>query len=630
MSKIRYIEHTFFWFVFRYLMLSHVMNFILSLRILILGTILFLMGQVALAQADDIALAKEYFRKQEYEKAESMFEKLSRNDQAFATIYPEYLKTTLALRKYKDAEKLVKKAIKKSPEQANYQVDLGLVYQAAGNEDNAAKYFNKLIDGVNNNALLAMANAFEQNNLLEYAEKTYLQGRKLSKNESEFTGQLMQLYSYQKQSEKLINEILNLVKVNPNQLLLAQNMLQNSLKEEKEFDALEKALISNLQKYPDQVAYSEMLIWLYIQRKDFFSALMQARSLDKRTKGGGGRVMELGAISLKNKDYESAIEAYDYITKEYKTGPFYEIARERAIKAREEQVRNTYPVDLTKIQVLVGEYERLLTELGKGPRTVEIMKNMAELYAFYLDDKEKATTMLQEVINTPRANPDIVADAKITLGDIYLLKSEPWEATLLYSQVERTHKEMQLGHEAKLRNAKLNYYKGDFELAQEHLDILKLATSREIANDAMDLSLLITDNTGLDSSTTALAEYAAIELLIFQNKQEDAQAKLDQMLRKYPGHSLTDEIYFLKANIYLKAGDFQHAITNLSQIVGNPQYDILSDDALFLMAKIYEENLNDKAKAQELYNSLLVKYPGSIFTVDARKRFRKLRGDVVN
>ncbi|PIQ21740.1 MAG: hypothetical protein COW65_07295 [Cytophagales bacterium CG18_big_fil_WC_8_21_14_2_50_42_9] len=146
----------------------------------------------------------------------------------------------------------------------------------------------------------------------------------------------------------------------------------------------------------------------------------------------------------------------------------------------------------------------------------------------------------------------------------------------------------------------------------------------------MDLSLLITDNIGLDSSTAALQEYAATELLIFQNKQAEAQIKLDQMLKQYPGHSLTDEIYLLKATLYLKAGDFQQAISNLNFIVSNPKYDILSDDAMFMMAKIYEENLNDKAKAQELYNSLLLKYPGSIFTVDARKRFRKLRGDVVN
>jgi TolA-binding protein len=258
------------------------------------------------------------------------------------------------------------------------------------------------------------------------------------------------------------------------------------------------------------------------------------------------------------------------------------------------------------------------------------MKNMASLYAFYLDDKEKAIALLQEVIITPRANADLVAEAKISLGDIYLLRNEPWEATLLYSQVERSHKENQLGHEAKLRNAKLSYYKGDFELAQEHLDILKLATSREIANDAMDLSLLITDNTGLDSSTAALSEYAATELLIFQNKQAQALTQLDKVLQKYPAHSLTDEIYFLKANIYLKAGEFQQAIKNLDLIVSNPQYDILSDDAMFLMAKIYEENLNDKEKAKELYNGVLTKFPGSIFTVDARKRFRKLRGDVVN
>jgi len=605
------------------------MCFKLSLKIF-LSCFLLLNATLGWSQTDDVALARQYYQKEEYGKAAVLFEKLSNKDQTFATVYPEYLKSLLALKEFKDAEKLAKKAIKLNPDQVNYAIDLGQVYQAAGNEGNANKQFNKIIDGLKPEGILATATAFEQKNLFEYAEKTYLKGRQLSKNEYEFSGQLMQLYSYQNQSEKLITEILNLVQVNPNQLLLAQNMLQNSLKDEKEFEVLEKTLISNLQRYPDQEVYSEMLIWLYTQRKDFFGAMMQARSLDKRTKGGGSRLMQLGAIALKNKDYESAIEAYEYVAKEYPGSSFYEIARERAIKSREEQIRNTFPVDLTKIQTLVTEYQALLTELGKGPRTAEVMKNLAGLYAFYLDDKEKAIGLLQEVINTPRVNADLVADAKITLGDIYLLKGEPWEATLLYSQVEKTHKENQLGHEAKLRNAKLSYYKGDFELAQEHLDILKLATSREIANDAMDLSLLITDNIGLDSSTAALQEYAATELLIFQNKQAEAQIKLDQMLKQYPGHSLTDEIYLLKATLYLKAGDFQQAISNLNFIVTNPKYDILSDDAMFMMAKIYEENLNDKAKAQELYNSLLLKYPGSIFTVDARKRFRKLRGDVVN
>lgn len=592
---------------------------------------LLLLASPLWAQTDEVALAKQYFHNQEYDKANALFEKLSNNNQSFAAVYPDYLRSLVAVKDFKDAEKLVKKAIKKNPGQVTYLVDLGQVYQESGRTEQAQKHFNKLIEQLDAQQVLATAMAFETQNLLDLAEKTYLQGRKLSKNEFEFTGQLMQLYAHQRQSEKLINEILNLAKNNPNQLALAQNMLQNTLKDEKEFDVLEKALISHVQKYPDQVVYNELLIWLYTQRKDFFSALMQARSLDKRTRGGGTRLMEIGAIALKNKDFESAVEAYTYVAKEYRDGPYYEVARERAIKSREEQIRNTFPVDLTKIQILMGEYQSLLQELGSNSsRTAEVRKNMAHLYAFYLDDKAKAIALLEGVINTPRVNPDLVADAKISLGDIYLLQGEPWEATLLYSQVEKSHKENPLGHEAKLRNAKLSYFKGDFNLAQEHLDILKLATSREIANDAMDLSLLITDNMGLDSVTAPLEEYADIELLIFQNKHTQAQARLDELLQKYPGHSLTDEVYYLKADLFLKAGQYQQAIDNLHLIVSNPKYDILSDDALFLMARIYEENLQDEPKAQELYNNLLIKYPGSIFTVEARKRYRKLRGDVVN
>ncbi|GAB3825466.1 hypothetical protein GCM10028895_35110 [Pontibacter rugosus] len=318
------------------------------------------------------------------------------------------------------------------------------------------------------------------------------------------------------------------------------------------------------------------------------------------------------------------------MVKEYPDGPYAMIARQRLINARELQVQNTFPINQEKIQALIADYNALLNEVGRRPETVEVLQHMAGLYAFYLDDKSKAITLLQESIAMPRADPGMVAESKLTLGDIYLLKGEPWESTLLYSQVEKSHKETTLGHEAKLRNARLNYYKGDFELAQAHLDILKLATSREIANDAMELSLLITDNTGLDTSTVAMEEYAAIDLLIFQNKQQEALASLDNMLQEYPGHSLTDEIYFQKAKIYERIGDFTNAVESLQKITANPQYDILSDDALYRMAYILEENLGEKDKAQQLYNELLVKHQGSIYAADARKRFRKLRGDKLN
>jgi TolA-binding protein len=216
------------------------------------------------------------------------------------------------------------------------------------------------------------------------------------------------------------------------------------------------------------------------------------------------------------------------------------------------------------------------------------------------------------------------------MGDIYLLKNEPWEATLLYSQVEKSNKEQPIGYEAKLRNAKLSYYKGDFELAQGHLDILKMATSREIANDAMDLSLLIQDNTAMDTLGEAMKEYAFIELLLFQNKNEQALQGLNSLLEKYPKHSLTDEVYWLQAQIFMKENQNEKAIQQLEKIVVNYPLDILGDDAHFLMAKLYEEKLGEKEKAMEMYQNHLTKYPGSIYVAESRKRFRQLRGDSIN
>jgi tetratricopeptide (TPR) repeat protein len=252
---------------------------------------------------------------------------------------------------------------------------------------------------------------------------------------------------------------------------------------------------------------------------------------------------------------------------------------------------------------------------------------MANLYAFYLNEKDTATIVLQDAIKIGRAESDFMDKCKLDLGDIYLLKNEPWESTLLYSQVEKSQRETPLGHEAKLRNARQYYYTGDFELSKALLDILKMATSREIANDAGSLSLLIQDNTGLDTSEDAMKEYASIDLLLYQNQTELALGRLDEMFKKYKDHPLADEILWLKARTYAKLGENQKAVDNLQQIVDKFSTDILADDALYMMAELYQNRFKDKDKSMELYQKILEKYPASIHSADARKRFRQLRGD---
>ncbi|MGI4740169.1 MAG: tetratricopeptide repeat protein [Janthinobacterium lividum] len=581
------------------------------------------------AATDVPTLARDYARRGEYEKAVFLFEKLKSEEQTSPTVLPDYVAALQALKRYKDAEKLLKKATKQHPEEGSYGVLLGALYTAAGDPAAADKQYQRVIGQLTSAQVGGVATEFGRRELPTWVERTYLRGRELAKNNTEYAPQLIQLYTQSQQQDKLLAETLHLVERDEQQLPFVRNMLQNALHEEKDFDALEKMLLTKVQAQPDQQAYAELLLWLQVQRHDFAGALVQARALDRRANAQGSRVLGLAGIAQRNRDYATAIAACDYVVREYRTGPHYQLARQLLLQAREAQVRDTYPVDLAQVRALAADYEKLLAELGPGPDAAPVMRQLANLYAFQLDDKAKATGLLQQVIAMPRADADVVDEAKTTLGDLYLLKGEPWEATLLYSQVEKTHPEAPLGYEAKLRNARLSYFAGDFKLAQSHLDILKEATTREIANDAMQLSLLIQENTVEDTLGLALKEYAVVEELTFQNKIPQAEAGLDALLRKYPGHALTDDALFLKAKLQRRTGDYAAAVRTLSQLTSNPKYDVLSDDALFLTAEIQDENLQDKAQAQALYQQVLTKYPGSIYVAEARKRFRRLRGDAV-
>ena len=603
-------------------------GFLLSAALLLAGPAL-AQPQQAGSPVSGTGLAQDYARRGEHEKVVFLFEKLEPAEQVSPAVFPVYLASLQALKKYKEAEKLAKKAVKLRPEEATMGVALGGVYTAAGDAPAAEKQWQKVLAQLAPAQVAPVAAEFARRELPQWAERTYLRGRALAKNDTEYAPQLIQLYTQSQNQPQVLAETLRLVAQDEQQLPFVRNMLQNALREEKDFDALEKLLLAATQEHPEQAAYSELLLWLQVQRRDFGGALVQARALDRRGRADGRRVMELAAIAQFNKDYESAIEGFAYVAREYRAGPYGTMARQRLLQAREAQVRDTYPVDVTKVRALVGDYELLLTELGRTPATAPVLRNLANLYAFQLNDRAKAMGLLQAVIDMPRASDEVVDEAKVTQGDLYLLKAEPWEATLLYSQVEKSHKDSPLGYEAKLRNARLSYYAGDFKLAQSHLDILKEATTREIANDAMQLSLLIQDNTVEDTLGLGLRAYAAVEQLVFQNKIPEAIKGLDALLERFPGHSLADETYYLKGQLQRRVGDFAGAVATLERITNNPKADVLSDDALFLLARIQEEDLKDKAKAQALYNQIITKYAGSIYVAEARKRFRKLRGDGV-
>lgn len=597
--------------------------------VLLTLTITCLAGGRANAQQQEIKLADEYLRQNEPEKAREVYRRLAKDEKSVPAFQKKYVQTLQTLQAWDEAEKFLKRQIRNFPEEPIYKAEYAMILDKQNRPGETAKTLGRMHDNLKKNPqpIYLVAQYLLESQQPKWAEEMYLEVRQSSDKKTEYAFQLAQLYKLNGETEKMLDEYVGVAVENPDNMAFVQNAMQDDIEKAGDFEKLEKVLLAKLQKEPGQSVYSDLLIWYYIQQKDFHRAFVQARAVDKRLKMEGSKLMEIGQISLQNKDYKAASETFEYLVREYPQSQNYALSRRFLVNAKEELVKGTFPVDAQAIRSLISDYRMLLRELGRTPKTIDAMRNMALLYGFHLNEKDSAAALLQEAVKTARNDRKFVDKCKLDLGDIYLLKNEPWEATLLYSQVEKDQRDSPLAYDAKLRNARLNYFKGDFQLAQEHLDILKLATSREIANDAMDLSILIQDNTGLDSTGAAMREYANAELLMFQNRNDEAMTLLDGLLTKYAGHSLSDDVLWQQAQIYLNRNENEKAAAKLQKIVTDYGYDTLGDDADFTLAKLKEEKLGKKDEAMEAYKNFLTKHPGSIFVVEARKRYRALRGD---
>ncbi len=582
----------------------------------------------------DEQLAAQYFQNKEYDKAVIYYEKLFTKKPGNALYYRYYLSCLLYLKDYDKAEKTVKKLIRQNSDALNYMVDLGMVYKTSGNESKSKDQFEKAIKQVkaNQQQVFTLANAFVGIKEFDHALETYRKGKKLITSYP-FSFEMAEVYKEKGDMQSMIGEYLDMLLVNDGYIQQVQNALQADVTSEgsTERNAIIKSeLIKRVQKYPEKNIFSEMLVWLLVQQKDFESALVQAKALDKRMKEDGTRLMALGNLCVSNQEYGTAVKAYEYVVSKGKESYYYVNARMEMLNAFYKKITEQGNYTRPDVQELQKNYTATLEELGKSASTVPMMKNLAHLQAFYLNDQQSATDLLNEAIAMPSASALTLAECKLELADILLMNNSVWDASLMYSQVEKDFKHEPIGQEAKFRNARLSYYIGDFKWAQTQLDVLKGATSKLIANDAMELSLVITDNTTLDTDATPLQMFARADLLAYQNKDSLALLTLDSISKDYPDHSLSDDILYKKYQIGFRKGKYEVAAGFLQKIIDNYGSDILADDASFKLAELYEYRLNNKDKAKELYEQVVLKFPGSLYTVEARKRFRRLRGDNVN
>ncbi len=573
--------------------------------------------------AQNDQLAKNFFEQGEYEKALSVYQQLLEEHPGNPVYFKGVVAAYQQMEDFASAEKLLFDRLNNSANNPTILIELGHNFELQNNSERAKQFYEEGLQAVEGrpNFGYSIGHAFEQYNLLDYAAKAYERAMKLS-GDSNFNLQLARIYGELGKTEDMFSNYLDLIKDDLKFYGIANREFSRYITEDPSNEAnmiFRKLLLKRLQENPD-LLYNEMLSWLFIQQKEYGKAFTQEKAIYKRGDKNLQGILNLAVMAKENKAYEDAKEIINYTIEESPSRIFNLQARHFLIGLEEETAKKE---ELEKIK---SDYEDLLAEYGDIPETLDLKIDYANFLAFRLDQKEQAVAILKETEKTTASNFN-KAQVKMALADILVMQEKFNEALIYYSQIQNLVKNDEISQNARFKVAKTSYYKGDFEWAQTQLDILKASASQLIANDAMELSLFIRDNTLEDSTQVALKEYAKADLLAFQKKNSEAINILDTLLMHHKGEKIEDEALYSQAKLYEKQKDYKKAENNYLQIINLYGEDILADNANYFLAELYANQLNDPDKAKNYYEQIIFNFADSIYFVEARKKYRLLRGD---
>ncbi|MDD3721344.1 MAG: tetratricopeptide repeat protein [Lutibacter sp.] len=574
--------------------------------------------------AQESQLAAQYFRNGEYEKAASLYKTLQEKNPYNANYLNALIDCYQQLEKFEEVNQVVVKQLKSYPNQEYLYVELGYNEQLQNFPDKAISYYEKALLFIDKKPELGylIGKTFQDNYLLDYALLAFKKVMELSPS-ANYNFQIALIYSEKGELENMFNTHLDLIETNENYKPISKNYIGKFITDDAESEPnilLKKLLLKRSQNNPNNT-WNELLSWLFIQQKEYDKAFIQEKALYKRNSDNLNGIINLGEITFENNDFEATKNCFNYVL-ENTTNLETELLAK--LYLLEVNIKTDAPTKTVEVQ-----FQQLFKQYGKNIATLDIQAIYAEFLAFKKNESEQAISVLKEALNLPVSKLQ-KGYLKTKLADILVFENKFSSALIYYTQVQNDLKNQPIGQTARFKIAQTSYFKGDFEWAQSQLKVLKNSTSQLIANDALALSLLITDNVVKDSLKMALKKYAVADLLSFQNKNEQAIDTLTLVLKQYKGHPIEDEALFKQAQLFEKTNQFTNAENNYLQIINLNKDDILADDAHFYLAELYFNKLNNPEKAKEYYQKIIFDYPSSIYVVDARKKYRELRGDAVN
>ncbi|OZV71025.1 tetratricopeptide repeat protein [Winogradskyella aurantia] len=577
-----------------------------------------------IAQNSEV-LADSYYKRGEFKKALIIYQNLLKEKPYNSDYIYKVVDTHQQLEQYDEAEDLLVQRLS-TTRRPTLLVELGYNYQLKDSLKIADSIYKEAIAFIDERPIYiySIAKKFEDHSLLEQAIQVYDKGKILTPDKN-YSIQLARIYGDQGRIEKMFASYIDYIAYRPNYLNNIKRVISDFISENRESENntyLRRLLLKKIQEDPSSYWY-EMLSWLYVQEKAYLKSFVQEKALYKRNPESLDRIIELALTALNDSDDDTAKDIFNYILETTQDLSTALTAHQYILEIETKQA------DAKGLDRIDEKYNALFNGFGKSENTLALQLAYGEFLAFYKKDTEQANTFLKESLNLNISDFQ-KATVKLLLADILVVQERFNEALIFYSQIQANLKNSTIAQEARYKVAKTSYYKGDFDWAESQLKILKSSTSQLIANDALDLKLLISDNKFEDSTQTALKYFAKADLYAFQNKTDQAIALLDKILQEHKGESITDQALYQQAKLFEKKKQFNKAENNYLQIIKDYPEDILADDAHFHLAELYNLQLAKPEEAKALYEKIIFEFEDSIYFIEARKKYRMLRGDSIN
>lgn len=589
---------------------------------------LFLLFFVLTASSQNAELANSYFRKGEYRKAIELYKPLLEENPIRQDYFKSLLTCYQQIEDFDRAGALLDEQLQRFPNQAFLYVEIGYNYQLQGDREKAEAYYEQAVNYVKQNPSYAfmIGRVFRQNHLLDHALATYQNARALKPelnteiNEAQIYGELGDM-------EKMFGLYLDLIQKNENYYSSVQRFIAAFISEDRNDSnnlLFKKLLLKKAQEQPLD-SWNILLSWLFMQQGDYDKALVQERSLYRRNPESLGRIQEVGLTAFEASDMETAEKAFTFMVEE-SAGTL--VDAEALLQARIYllHIENERALTREDLERIDEKFKVLLLEHGDGSPDLQLA--YARFLAYSMGQPEQAIELLEKAVQLARPGPE-KGSLQLALGDVLVFSDQFNQALILYTQIQYEQKNSPQAQEARFRVAQTSYFKGDFIWAQNQLKVLKSSTSQLIANDALELSLKISNNLEQDSLNEGLRLYSKAELLGFQKKYSQARDTLFLLLSEHKGRNIEDDAIFLLAKIQQTTGDPSAAEQALLSLLDTHPQSLLTDDCLYTLGKLYENELQEPEKAKQMYERIIFEFPSSIYLVEARKSFRRLRGDAL-